>query len=113
MFASGVPTAEKPTAKKFFLMSHRQRLNANAQNSGPASSESTHDQAPMHSDPWANYKSYLSRTSILIPIPPVLYKPLPEVIKRTVLLDFAMYQFGKEDEKLALEEEGKKGQDGQ
>jgi hypothetical protein len=29
----------------------------------------------------------------LIPIPPTLYRPLPKVVKRTILLDFPLYRF--------------------
>ncbi|KAF8972611.1 DUF1295-domain-containing protein [Flammula alnicola] len=75
MFGSGLPTAEKPTAQKFFLLSH-----------GPESEDG-------HSDAWKEYKSYLQKTSILIPLPPFLYRPLPTILKRTILLDFPMYQF--------------------
>ncbi|KAJ3879811.1 DUF1295-domain-containing protein [Lentinula edodes] len=75
MFGSGVPTAEKPQAKKFFLMSYGE--NAKQE----------------HAHAWSNYKEYLRRTSILIPIPPVVYKPLPRLLKQTLLLDFPMYQF--------------------
>lgn len=75
MFASGVPTAEKPQAKKFYLMTH-----------GP-------DVRAEQSDAWPQYKAYLRRTSILIPIPPIIYAKLPQFIKRTILLDFPMYQF--------------------
>ena len=42
---------------------------------------------------WAAYRAYLDETSILIPIPPSLYRPLPKVVKRTILLDFPFYQF--------------------
>ncbi|KAJ3505810.1 hypothetical protein NLJ89_g7224 [Agrocybe chaxingu] len=75
MFGSGIPTAEKPTAKKFFLMSEGSHANNE------------------HSDVWTQYKAYLSNTSILIPIPPLLYRPLPSLLKKTFLLDFPMYQF--------------------
>jgi hypothetical protein len=85
MFGSGVPTAEKPTAKKFFLMS----CGDNA--SQPKA--------------WQNYKEYLQKTSILIPLPPSLYRRLPRVIKRTVLLDFPFYQFDEgKDGAAAIEE---------
>ncbi|CAA7269282.1 unnamed protein product [Cyclocybe aegerita] len=75
MFGSGIPTAEKPTSKKFFLMSEGSQGNNE------------------HSDVWTQYKAYLSNTSILIPIPPLLYRPLPSLVKKTLLLDFPMYQF--------------------
>lgn len=60
-------------------------------------------------DIWENYKRYLWRTSILIPIPPVVYAPLPEWLKRTVLLDLPIYNFDeKKDGQEAIEEERKK-----
>ena len=67
LFFSGIPTAEKPQARRVFL-------------SGDA-------------DAWATYRTYLDETSILIPLPPALYRPLPKTVKRTVLLDFPFYQF--------------------
>jgi hypothetical protein len=42
------------------------------------------------------YKEYLRSTSILIPIPRVIYKPLPIFIKRWVLLDLPMFHFDEE-----------------
>jgi hypothetical protein len=48
-------------------------------------------------DAWAAYQSYLEETSILIPIPPALYRPLPKTVKRTILLDFPYYQFDRSD----------------
>ncbi|KAF5316515.1 hypothetical protein D9619_006167 [Psilocybe cf. subviscida] len=75
LFASGVPTAEKPTARRFFLLSN-----------GPHASEAD-------TNAWTEYKAYLAKTSILIPFPPALYRRLPRVVKRTVFLDFPMYNF--------------------
>ena len=99
MFASGIPTAEKPTAKKFFLMSQ-----ALPPPSSPSSDD--HDnQSPEYPAAWSKYKQYLASTSILVPIPPALYRPLPEWIKKTVLFHFPMYQFDEvKDGKEALEE---------
>ncbi|KAK7683315.1 hypothetical protein QCA50_013577 [Cerrena zonata] len=93
MFASGIPTAEKPTARKYYLMSHT--------HSG--SSSDSHN--PEYPDAWKKYQLYLASTSILIPIPPVIYRPLPTFLKRTVFFDFPIYQFGEEDGKRAVEEE--------
>jgi len=89
MFGSGIPTAEKPAAKKFYLLTH-----------GPqASSE--------HGSAWPQYKSYLRKTSILIPLPPLLYRHIPSSLKKTVLLDFDFYQFHEErDGPVALKEAG-------
>lgn len=75
MFASGVPTAEKPQAKKFYLMSH-----------GPEAREE-------HASAWRQYKAYLNDTSILVPLPPAIYRHIPTFLKETLLLDFPMYRF--------------------
>ncbi|THH08258.1 hypothetical protein EW145_g2830 [Phellinidium pouzarii] len=91
MFASGMPTAEKPTAKKFYLLTN-----------GVITKEE-------HNSAWMKYKQYLHTTSILIPLPPALYGPLPVVVKRTVLLDFPMYRFDeKTDGREAIEEDKKR-----
>lgn len=87
MFASGIPTAEKPTAKKYYLL-------ANGSNA-----------KDEHRGAWTKYKSYLNSTSILIPMPPAIYRRLPTIIKRSVLLDFPMYQFDENtDGPMAIEE---------
>lgn len=105
MFLSGLPTAEKPAAKKMFLMSHSPEDRPSTQG------ESFSNPEPKN-DVWDNYKSYLKRTSVLIPIPPQLYRPMPEFIKRTVLLDFPFYRFDEnKDGREALEEERKKNHD--
>ncbi|KJA25671.1 hypothetical protein HYPSUDRAFT_64399 [Hypholoma sublateritium FD-334 SS-4] len=75
MFGSGIPTAEKPTAKKFYLLSH-----------GPNAED-------RDANVWTEYKAYLRKTSVLIPIPPGFYRPLPTILKRTLLFDLPMYQF--------------------
>ncbi|KAF7307398.1 Hypothetical DUF1295-domain-containing protein [Mycena indigotica] len=75
MFGSGMPTSTKPQAKRYYLKSY-----------GP-------EAKPENSTIWAEYKEYLQRTSILIPLPPVIYAPLPAFIKRTLLFEFPMYQF--------------------
>ncbi|KAI5481109.1 DUF1295-domain-containing protein [Pseudohyphozyma bogoriensis] len=92
-FVSGLPLAEKPTAKKYYLLSHGQK--------------------PVESgDPWSEYKKYLSRTSILVPLPPFLYAGLPRAIKKTLLLDFPMFEFSEhKDGPAAVEEERKKNDD--
>ncbi|KAI0755958.1 hypothetical protein BC629DRAFT_1165950 [Irpex lacteus] len=83
MFASGMPTAEKPTAKKFFLMF---QLTSSSSLPHPTDDDVEYPAA------WSKYKRYLASTSILVPIPPALYRPLPEWVKKTVLLDFPMYR---------------------
>lgn len=80
MCGSGVPTAEKPTAQKFFLMSH-----------GPQAAEG-------QQEAWSRYQEHLNSTSILIPLPPSIYRPIPTIIKRTVLMDFPFYQYREEKE---------------
>ena len=88
MFASGLPTAEKPQAKKFYLMSY----GTNAQDE--------------HKHAWRSYKAYLKETSILIPLPPSLYRYIPNIVKKTLLLDFPMYEFNEEkDGKIARDED--------
>ncbi len=90
MFASGIPTIEKPAAKRFFSLSH-----------GPNAD-------PTFASAWRDYQAHLGRTSVLIPIPPALYEPLPGIVKRTILLDFPMYQFDEgKDGQAALQEAGK------
>ncbi|KAG6841081.1 hypothetical protein C0991_001989 [Blastosporella zonata] len=88
MFASGVPSAEKPQAKRYYLKTH-----------GPGPNK-------QHPDAWPQYKEYLNRTSLLIPIPQTIYRRLPDWIKKTVLLDFSMYRFDDngEDGRRAKEE---------
>jgi len=87
MFGSGVPTAEKPQAQKFYLMSYG--VNAKKE----------------HADAWKKYKAYLKTTSILIPLPPALYRHLPNIIKNTLLLDFPMYHFDEEKDGASAKEE--------
>ena len=86
MFGTGLPTAEKPQAKKFYLMSYG--INADAD----------------HQHAWTSYKAYLKETSILIPLPPALYRYIPSIFKKTLLLDFPIYEFDEErDGKVARE----------
>ncbi|KIJ55213.1 hypothetical protein M422DRAFT_23827 [Sphaerobolus stellatus SS14] len=86
LFGSGMPTAEKPTAERYYLLS---------------ASPANHGKYPQA---WANYKEYLRSTSILIPLPPVLYRPLPMWIKRWILLDLPIYHFDeKTDGPLAVQ----------
>lgn len=89
MFGSGIPTSEKPTAKKFYLLSH-----------GPNAED-------RDVNVWAEYKAYLRKTSVLIPIPPGFYRPLPAIIKKTLLLDFPMYQFDEATDGVAAIEESR------
>ncbi|KZV91988.1 DUF1295-domain-containing protein [Exidia glandulosa HHB12029] len=94
MFFSGVPTAEKPQAKKYYLMTH-----------GPGAS-------PEDADVWPAYKAYLRETSILLPIPRSVYRPLPEWMKRTLLMDFTFFNFNERvDGPRAVEEARRKEND--
>jgi len=90
MFGSGIPTAEKPTAKKFYLLSHGPNPQVGA---------------------WYNYKTYLQQTSILVPLPPFLYRPIPTFIKKTLLLDFPLYQFDESSDGAAAVEDAAGGQE--
>ena len=42
---------------------------------------------------WEAYSRYLHRTSILIPLPPQLYAPMPTILKRTIFLEWPIYVF--------------------
>ncbi|ESK96396.1 hypothetical protein Moror_6904 [Moniliophthora roreri MCA 2997] len=89
MFGSGIPPAEKPQAKKFFLMSNGD--NAREENASV----------------WKNYLEYRRSTSILIPISPLIYRPLPKFIKQTIFLDFPFYAFDESKDGAAAIEEAK------
>jgi len=91
MFASGIPTVERPQARRFYLMSH-----------GPKSND-------PNGEVWRSYKGFLYRTSILIPFPPFLYRNLPQIVKSTIFLDFPFYKFDENTDGIAAikEEEGK------
>ncbi|MBE7182180.1 MAG: hypothetical protein INR71_13425, partial [Terriglobus roseus] len=67
-------------------------------------------------DNWEAYAEYLRRTSILIPFPPQLYRPLPTILKRTVFLEFPMYVFDPakhSDKKQGEDAEGEGQRNGQ
>ena len=71
-FVSGMNLSERPAAAKRY--------------------KAAHDGADgIHA--WAAYKAYLDRTSILVPLPPAVYAPLPTWVKRTLLLEFPIYVF--------------------
>ncbi|KAK8219876.1 hypothetical protein M8818_000850 [Zalaria obscura] len=65
LFVSGLPLQERPGAKKRFEKGQG----------------------------WPEYRDYLDRTSILIPLPPWLYRRVPVWLKRTVLLEWPIYVF--------------------
>ncbi|KAF8579918.1 DUF1295-domain-containing protein [Ramaria rubella] len=88
LFGSGLPTAEKPTAERFYLLTHAPSNN----NKYPAA--------------WGTYKEYLRSTSILLPLPPAIYRPLPAWTKRWLLLDLPLFAFNeKTDGPAALAKE--------
>lgn len=80
MFLSGVPLAEKPSQKKYFIMSHE-----------GTSLEPYNKQ--REEDPWRRYKAFRNRTPLLIPMPAFLYKPLPKFVKTYILFDLPLYNF--------------------
>ena len=65
LFLSGLPLQERPGAKKRY-------------EKGVG---------------WPEYEKYLHDTSILIPMPPAIWKKLPVVVKRTIGLEFPLYVF--------------------
>ena len=81
MFISGIILSERPSAKKRY----------------------------EKGDHWAEYSRYLERTSVLIPFPPQLYVRMPQILKRTIFLEFPMYVFDPakhSDKKLGGTEQG-------
>jgi hypothetical protein len=42
---------------------------------------------------WPEYEQYLHETSILIPMPPAIWRNLPTIVKRTIGLEFPIYVF--------------------
>jgi amino acid transporter len=65
IFISGIILSERPSAKKRY----------------------------EKGDHWEEYKAYLNKTSILIPLPPSLYARIPTIIKRTLLFEFPIFVF--------------------
>ncbi|EME79516.1 uncharacterized protein MYCFIDRAFT_204848 [Pseudocercospora fijiensis CIRAD86] len=65
MFVSGLTLQERPGAKKRYEKGNG----------------------------WHAYEKYLQETSILIPMPPAIWKRLPTIVKRTVGLEFPIYVF--------------------
>jgi len=78
IFGSGLPLAEKPTAERYYLFTH-----------GPDAKEE-------NARAWSNYVQYREETSILVPLPPALYRRLPSIIKVFFLLDLPMFRFNPE-----------------
>lgn len=73
---SGLPLTQKPTGRKFFLMSNAART----------------DDDPECASAWTRYKEYVQQTSVLIPLPNCLYRRFPEPL-RWLFFDFPIYRF--------------------
>ena len=82
---SGLPLTQKPTGKKFFLMSN-----------GPDADERA-IQDPDVKTAWSRYKEYVQETSVLIPFPNFIYRRFPEPL-RWIFLDFPFYRFNEDKE---------------
>ncbi|KAF8524165.1 DUF1295-domain-containing protein [Gautieria morchelliformis] len=93
LFGSGVPTAEKPTAERFYLLTY---------------APSNKDKYP---GAWKAYKEYLRSTSILLPLPPAIYRPLPDQVKRWLLLDLPFFGFDEKTDGVTALEKVKQGSD--
>lgn len=65
------------------------------------------------SDKREDYAQYLRQTSIVIPLPPVLYRPLPLWLKRSVLLDFPFYQYDPSQDKDREDDSQERGETGE
>lgn len=63
--------------------------------------------------PCPSPRSPVSRTSILIPLPPALYAPLPKFLKSTLLFDFPFYKFDGEGEDGKEALEGQRSREGE
>ncbi|CAF1223946.1 unnamed protein product [Rotaria sp. Silwood1] len=93
---SGLPLTQKPTGKKFFLMSNGSDVDQRA------------IQDPDVKSAWSRYDEYVKETSVLIPFPNFIYRRFPEFL-RWIFLDFPFYRFNesKEGAKVLQEEEQK------
>ncbi|KAJ2902464.1 hypothetical protein MKZ38_000593 [Zalerion maritima] len=69
LFVSGLPLSERPGAKKRW---------------------------EIGGETWEGYKRYLGKTSMLMPLPPKVYAPLPTWLKRTILMEWGLYRFDPE-----------------
>lgn len=104
IFLSGIPLAEKPSQEKYYLMSYGVDGGKQLEPYGKTQQEA---------DPWKRMKGYRERTSLLLPLPPQLYKPLPRWIKSTLLLDLPMFRFDEDkDGPKAIESERRKKNQG-
>jgi hypothetical protein len=104
LFLSGVPLAEKPSQEKYYLMSYGVEGGKSLEPFGKTQHET---------DPWKRMVGYRERTSILLPLPPQLYKPLPRFVKTFLLFDIPLYRFDEnKDGPAAIENEKKKHNQG-
>ena len=64
---------------------------------------------------WPAYKKWLDETSILIPMPPAIWKMLPTIVKRTVGFEWPIYVFDPEKhaDKSQVAEVGEAGEQGE
>ncbi|KAL6299947.1 hypothetical protein BKA93DRAFT_829517 [Sparassis latifolia] len=90
LFASGLPTAEKPQARKFYLLSHplpgsEEDYSSVTRRTVESNTEDDSSITPVArlaaSSAWENYQAYRSQTSVLFPLPPALYRRLPRFVK--------------------------------
>ena len=93
IFGSGIPTAEKPTAKRFYLLNY-----------GPSNKG-------QYPNAWNDYQEYLRSTSILLPLPPRIYRPLPDWMKRWLFLDLPFFAFDEKTDGVEALENAKKRTD--
>ena len=68
LFISGLPLQERPGAKKRFESGNN----------------------------WEGFKRWLDNTSILIPMPPQVWRRLPTIVKRTIGLEWPIFVFDPE-----------------
>lgn len=101
MFLSGLPGAEKPAAQKAFLASYPPKSQPQ-----PSASFTPRDLKPEN-DTYEQYKAYRERTSIIVPMPPSIYRPLPQFIK-TFLGDYGMYRFDENKDGREAIEQGRR-----
>lgn len=94
LFASGIPLVEKTQANKFYALGVEEAVNASTRGLvGDTTAASNPEvEASTTTTAWDRYQAYLASTSVLFPIPPALYRPLPKMVKSTVLLDFPIYR---------------------
>lgn len=106
-FVSGLPTAERPVQQSVYIKTHKSRQPISPDGRKDSMTDPFRASAvpqaatsivPKGDGRWEEFRTYLDRTSILIPIPPVLYQPLPRWLKSSILLDWPIYRFNEEKE---------------